>query len=220
MSEETAPPKPPRSRATRSRAKAKAPPKGKPDKEAPKVCSSCGEKWARLGKNGLCSDCAKGPEEELPQQYLPPGWPEDKPPPTPQEIRRSRVFHIAQLMASGEWRSSMAKSLAKQWSTPAWEVKPKTVQHYSAEASRLLDYTTGQRETLVKIARVRLLEVMQQDENDRVQAMRTLLEHLGELRQINIVQPADPFAGWSEEEADHYSKTGEMPERLKGGPKE
>lgn len=154
--------------------------------------------------------------EQLPPAVMPPGWPEDKPPPTPQETKRARIFEIAQLMASGEWRSSMAKTLAKAWSTPQWQVSVKTVQHYSAEASRLLDYTTGQRETLVKIARLRLLEIAQQNENDRVPALRTMLENLGELRQHHVVQPVDQFAGWTEAEIQEYANTGVIPERHRG----
>lgn len=131
-----------------------------------------------------------------------------------QELKRSRIFHIAQLMVSGEWRSHMAKSLGTQWG-----LETKTVQHYSAEASRLCDFATGQREALVKIARLRLLEVLQQDEPDRVPAMRTMLEHLGELRTNNVAQPIDPFEGWTEQEKEHYATTGEIPERFRSGPK-
>jgi hypothetical protein len=165
---------------------------------------------------------AKRPPKREPEQdpdELPPAEiPVDPNAPvlTPQELKRARIFEIAQLMASGEWRASMAKVLAKRWSSPAWTMSVKTVQHYSAEASRLVDYTTGQREKLVSIARLRLLQVLQENESDRVQAARTLLEHMGELRQTHVIQPADPFDGWSEAEMDHYSKTGEVPERFRG----
>jgi hypothetical protein len=134
---------------------------------------------------------------------------------TPQEIKRGRIFEIAQLMASGEWRPSTAKVLAKRWSSPAWTMSVKTVQHYSAEASRLVDYTTGQREKLVSIARLRLLQVLQENESDRVQAARTLLEHMGELRQNIVVKAPDPFEGWTEEEIMQHAETGEYPARLK-----
>lgn len=155
----------------------------------------------------------KKPAQDKPEQ-LPPvrseDWKDkDKPPPTPQELKRARIHHIAQLMVSGEWRAHMAKSLGKQWG-----MATKTVQHYSAEASRLCDFVTGQRETLVKIARVRLLEVLHQNENDRVPAVRTLLEHLGELRQNVTVKPADPFEGWTEEEIQGYADKGERPARF------
>jgi hypothetical protein len=133
---------------------------------------------------------------------------------TPQEIKRGRIFEIAQLMASGEWRASMAKVLAKRWSSPAWTMSVKTVQHYSAEASRLVDYTTGQREKLVAIARLRLLQVLQENEGDRVPAARTLLEHMGELRQNIVVKPPDPFEGWTPEEVERFGETGTKPERF------
>lgn len=139
---------------------------------------------------------------------------DDKPPPTPQEVKRARIFEIAQLMASGEWRASMAKVLAKAWSTPQWQVSIKTVQHYSAEASRLVDYTTGQRERLVNIARLRLLEVLQENETDRVAAARTLLEHMGELRQNVVLKQPDPFEGWTEDEITAYADKGERPARF------
>lgn len=206
VEEKPAPKKPPR-----------APKAKKPDKREPQVCSRCGKHWARHDKAGLCTKCA-AEEEDLPPVVTPAGWPDDKPIPTPQEVKRGRIFQIAQLMASGEWRASMAKTLAKSWSTASWAVSVKTVQHYSAEASRLLDYTTGQREKLVQIARVRLLEIAQQDETDRVPAVRTLLENLGELRQNVTVKPAhDPFEGWTDEEITRYGDTGERPERLKVG---
>jgi hypothetical protein len=202
-------------RASKRKPKPKAAAK---DKGAPKVCSSCGQKWARFDADGLCSKCAKQDPDELP-----PLRSEDVPSdpdaamPTPQEIKRQRIFEIAQLMASGEWRASMAKTLAKAWSSPTWTMSVKTVQHYSAEASRLLDYTTGQREKLVNIARLRLLQVLQENESDRVQAARTLLEHMGELRQNVVLKQPDPFEGWSEDEIKAYADTGERPARF--GPK-
>jgi len=187
--------------------------KAKPSAGSPAVCSGCGKKWAQYDKDGLCAKCAQE-LEELPPLEVPPGWPDDKPPPTPQEVKRGRIFEIAQLMARGEWRSSMAKTLAKAWSTPQWQVSVKTVQHYSAEASRLVDYTTGQREKLVSIARGRLLQVLQQDESDRVPAARTLLEHMGELRQNIVLKQPDPFEGWTEEEIQAYADKGEKPARF------
>jgi hypothetical protein len=159
-------------------------------------------------------------EQEQDPDDLPPLTPADIPTDpnapvlTPQEIKRGRIFEIAQLMASGEWRASMAKVLAKRWSSPAWMMSVKTVQHYSAEASRLVDYTTGQREKLVSIARLRLLQVLQENESDRVQAARTLLEHMGELRQNIVVKAPDPFEGWTEEEVIAYGDTGQRPERF------
>lgn len=136
---------------------------------------------------------------------------DDAPPPTAQELKRSRIFELAQLMASGEWRPKMAKRYAEMWT-----VSVKTVQHYTAEASRLLDFTTNQRATLVSIARVRLLQVLQENETDRVQAARTLLEHLGELRQQHVVPATDPFEGWSDDEIKVYAETGKRPERAGG----
>lgn len=207
--------------------KAKAPPsvqaletkpgRTKPKAGAPAVCSSCGKKWARFDKDGLCAKCAK---EASDVEELPPLRPQDMPgddsaPLTPQQVKRGRIFEIAQLMASGEWRASMAKTLAKAWSSPEWTMSIKTVQHYSAEASRLLDYTTGQREKLVNIARLRLVEVLHENESDRVAAARTLLEHLGELRQNVTVKAAlDPFDGWTDAEILHFGETKEKPERL------
>jgi hypothetical protein len=167
---------------------------------------------------------AKRPPKREPErdpEELPPLTPADIPADpnapvlTPQEIKRGRIFEIAQLMASGEWRASMAKVLAKRWSSPAWTMSVKTVQHYSAEASRLVDYTTGQREKLVSIARLRLLQVLQENETDRVQAARTLLEHMGELRQVHVMKPPDPFEGWTEDEIMKHAETGEYPERLR-----
>lgn len=159
---------------------------------------------------------AKREPEQDPEDLPPAEMPTDPDAPvlTPQELKRARIFEIAQLMASGEWRASTAKVLAKRWSSPKWTMSVKTVQHYSAEASRLVDYTTGQREKLVAIARLRLLQVLQEDESDRVQAARTLLEHMGELRQNIVVKPPDPFEGWTEEEVIAYGDTGERPERF------
>jgi len=218
MKEPAAPKAPVAKKKPPAKPKAKKPakPKAKPDAGAPSVCSICGKKWARHGMGGLCSICAKAEDDvDLLPPLRPQDVPEDddKPIPTPQEVKRGRIFEIAQLMASGEWRSPMAKALGK-----VWKLDKKTVQHYSAEASRLLDYTTGQREKLVNIARMRLLQVLHEDENDRVPAARTLLEHLGELRQNITMKPAlDPFEGWSDEEITRFGDTGERPERLKLG---
>jgi hypothetical protein len=148
---------------------------------------------------------------EADEAFIEPDLPEQ---PAPQALKRARIFQIAQLMASGEWRSSMAKDLAREWSDERWKVSVKTVQHYSAEAGRLVDFTTGQRDTLVKMARVRLLQVAHEDETDRVQAIRTLLENLGELRQQHVVTQVDPFEGWSEAELETFADKGERPARF------
>jgi len=178
---------------------------------APNGSDAPSSKPKRAPKPKTTGDETDDDFDDLPNARLQDCPDQDKPPPTPQELKRGRIFEIAKLMVSGEWRSNMAKRFAK-----LWELEVKTVQHYSAEASRLCDFATGQRETLVKIARVRLLEVLQQDESDRVPAARTLLEHLGELRQHHVVQQADPFEGWSEAEMDHFARTEEVPERFRG----
>jgi hypothetical protein len=154
-------------------------------------------------------------DDDVDVELYPPVRPEDMPddddkaPPTAQELKRARIFELAQLMAAGEWKPKMAKRFAELWS-----VSVKTVQHYTAEASRLLDLTTNQRATLVAITRVRLLQVLHENETDRVQAARTLLENLGELRQQHVHQVADPFEGWTEAEITAYADKGQRPERF------
>lgn len=91
--------------------------------------------------------------------------------------RRDRVWHIAQLMASGEWeRGQTGPELAKQWG-----LSPATLKTIAAEASHIVDLTTKQRAKLVKLARMRLSQIAVEDGNDRVPALRTLLDHLGEM---------------------------------------
>jgi hypothetical protein len=130
----------------------------------------------------------------------------------PRITKQRRIFTIALLMAEGEWRPSLAKDLAGEW-----KLEPKTVQHYSAEAGRLVTYTADQRETLVKVARLRLRQIGLEDGPDRVQAWRTLLENLGELRQQHTVRhaPTD-YDGWTQAEIEEYVLSGRYPDRLKG----
>lgn len=121
---------------------------------------------------------------------------------------RERVFAIATLIAGGEWLPRMADELAAEW-----RLSPVTVRHMAAEASRLVEYTTGDRQKLVNLARLKLRQIMLEDGPDRVQAARTLLEHLGELRQVHTVGERDPFEGWTEEEIRRYADTGVKPAR-------
>lgn len=146
--------------------------------------------------------------EEAPE-LIPPEPP--GPEPTAGQLKRQRIFEIAKRMAEGSYQTrKTVRELAAEWG-----LSRSTVDEYAAEASRLLDYTTGERRELVRLARVRLLEIGTQDEADRVQAWRTLLEHLGELRQNHVIKAGhDPFEGWTDEEIEAYAATGKRPERL------
>lgn len=98
---------------------------------------------------------------------------------SPPWTKRARVYAIAQLMASGEWGDGTdhTKRLAEEWGLAI-----PSVQHMAAEASRLLEFTTTDRDHLVRLTRLRLREVGEENGRDRVFALRTILEHLGELR--------------------------------------
>lgn len=100
-------------------------------------------------------------------------------PPAMPATKRARVYEIAQLMASGEWGDGIAHS---QRLVAEWQLSESNVRLMASEASRLLEYTTTDREHLVRLTRLRLREVGDENGRDRVLALRTLLEHLGELR--------------------------------------
>lgn len=125
--------------------------------------------------------------------------------------KRARIFHIAQLIAGGEWEPEMAGELAT-----LWELNVNTVRKYSAEASRLVELTTGDRQKLIDLVKVKLRQWVQEGVQDRVPAARTLLEHLGELRQNVSVTTPDQFEGWTEEEVERFIATGERPKKAGG----
>lgn len=125
---------------------------------------------------------------------------------------KQRVWHIAELMAGGEWRPTLIRLLAKQWG-----VNAVTVRSYSAEAKRLVELTTDDRTKLVALAEVKLRKWIGEDNvKDRVQAVRTLLEHLGELRQNVTVSTPNPTADWTDDELERFIQTGERPKRADG----
>lgn len=130
---------------------------------------------------------------------------------TPEE-KRSRVWRIAELMASGEWEPKLIKRLAQEW-----QLAESSVRVMSAEASRLVELTTHDRTTLRNLARIKLRKWIEQEGDDRASLIRTLLEHLGELRQNVSVTTPDPFEGWTEEEIERFANTGERPKRVTGG---
>ena len=51
----------------------------------------------------------------------------------------------------------------------------------AGEAHRLLQFSTGYRDKLLDLLRVRLVEILLQDGKDRVPAIRLVYEHMGEL---------------------------------------
>lgn len=93
--------------------------------------------------------------------------------------KRARVFAIARFMVAGEWGDGVEKSaeLAREWKLSA-----SSIRGMSAEASRLLDFHTMQRNDLVRLGQLRLREIGEENGPDRVVAWRTLFENLGELR--------------------------------------
>jgi hypothetical protein len=136
---------------------------------------------ARPKKGGRKRDSAPS-EENTPARA--------KPNPQDARTRRDRVFFIAELMASNEWRPKRSKELAVEWGVLAV-----TVRAMAAEASRLLEYTTGDREQLVKLARLKLRAIIEGGGDEKVYAIRTLLEHLGELRTRQKVEMGGPDGG-------------------------
>lgn len=93
------------------------------------------------------------------------------------EVKTARVFVLTRLMATGDYNEAKAAELAAEWG-----VTPHTVVTMACEAKRILEITTNDRKALVDTIRLRLTEIAGQDGPDRTQALRTLLEHLGELR--------------------------------------
>lgn len=92
-------------------------------------------------------------------------------------VKRDRIFRIAATMATGEWNKGRAKELREEWGLTA-----SYLRFMAAEASRLLEFTTNDRVKLVTAGRLRLQQIAAQDGPDRVQALRTLFEQMGELR--------------------------------------
>jgi hypothetical protein len=104
------------------------------------------------------------------------------------DVKRSRIFRIATAIAAGEWNAELETELTREW-----KLAPPTVRHMIAEASRIVDYHTGDRAKLVSLHRLRLSQIAGEDGPDRVQAIRTSLEHLGELRKR--VEVSGPSGG-------------------------
>ncbi len=124
-------------------------------------------------------------------------------------LRRDRVFYIATLMATGEWKRRLNAELAGVWGCEA-----ATVRRMAKESSNLLEYVKAGATQLTTLARVRLLQIQGENEQDRVPAWRTLLEHLGELRpKLEVTERIDPYVDWSEEELDEFARTGRRPRR-------
>ena len=106
--------------------------------------------------------------------------------------RKARTFVIAQLMAANAYGRKQEREFAA-----AWNCKRNTVRRIAIEASRLLEWTTSDRETLRKVVEVRLMQIANENDGDRVQALRTILEATGLLRQqheIELRSKAAPVA--------------------------
>lgn len=130
--------------------------------------------------------------------------------------RKNRlVFAVAKMMAVGEFeRGKTAQRIAAEE-----QMSLTALQNICAEASRFVELsTTAGRPELVRMARVRLAEIAGQDGKDRVTALKTLLEHLGEMRQkIKLSRDEDFFAGWDERDLESYAATGKLPEGSEEG---
>ncbi len=95
--------------------------------------------------------------------------------------RDARVRVIATEMAAGKWSPERVPEYAAEWNADE-----STIRHYSAEASRMLDWTAGDREKLVQLFHVRLAQIaLSSDEEtrDQIAAIRLEVELLGLLRQ-------------------------------------
>lgn len=93
------------------------------------------------------------------------------------DVKTQRVFRIVRLMNSGTYTPETVKELATEWG-----LAPPTVAVMACEAKRILDITVDDRKALVRELELRLMEIAKLDGPDRVQAVRTQFEHLGELR--------------------------------------
>jgi hypothetical protein len=131
---------------------------------------------------------------------------------TASEVKRARVWQVVQMMIRGEFeRGTTPDALAEEWEIPV-----ATVHTITAEASRTAEFLAGDRTAVLEALRARLHDISAQDGPDRVQAIRTLLEHMGELwqRQRHEVHiKRDPLSDWTEDEVRAYAETGELPAR-------
>lgn len=93
------------------------------------------------------------------------------------DVKTQRVFQIVRDMNSNRWSPERAHELATEWG-----LAPSTVTVMACEASRILTITVEDRKAMVRELELRLMEISKLDGPDRVQAIRTQFEHLGELR--------------------------------------
>ena len=130
---------------------------------APKLGRGRGAKGR--GRGGSCTSDTKYPAARAPAA-------------TPEE-RQGRISHIVLLMVQNEWqRGASEKELAVEWG-----LEKGTVHQMAAEASRYLDLAKDDRGQLEGFIRAQLVDIAKQGGNDRVNALRTLLENKGLLRQ-------------------------------------
>ena len=166
-----------------------------------------------------------------------PGTPIVDAPPIERTLAEQRVDHIENLMAQAVYVPGVTcKQLARQW-----ELSTSRVQHFASEAARNLRRAMGDREEIrtrylasIEAIRVRALartrprwkivdgvkvEVSEAcpDFRSALTAIETAGKFLGLVREDVYLHAggSDPFAGWSIEEMEQYSRAGEVPARLR-----
>jgi len=89
-----------------------------------------------------------------------------------------RIFYIATRMAANQWPRKGGKHYKEL--AELWQLSESSIKDMACDAGRLLELI-GHRSELVQVGRMRLLEIMGENGSDRVAAIRTLFENLGEL---------------------------------------
>lgn len=107
--------------------------------------------------------------------------------------RSARVYRIALEMANGTWTPERSEALAIEWC-----LAPASVRHYSAEASRMLEWTANDKERIREAVVARLWQIIESEGEDKdvISACKLVLEVMGERRlgpavQVNVGTMSD-----------------------------
>lgn len=133
-----------------------------------------------------------------------------------------RVDIIEELMSTGRWvtRTTERKLAA------AWGVSRSRIRQLSAEASRRIRSTVSDDERLERLRmglgyldRIKAMALSGTGKKALVagiNAVKLEQQLLGNLVHRHDVEQSvkDQFSGWTTEELNHYSETGELPERF------
>jgi len=135
----------------------------------------------------------------------------------------ARVDVCMRMMASGNWVSGLSHQMLAE----AWGVKPSAVFNYATQASQHIKALVRlggaeERESLLAQLVQNVERLAQKAEargsragyRDALEANKFLAQLLGLVtHKVEVDDRRSPFEGWTTEELEHFSKTGERPKR-------